>query len=104
VAQIVRSYRGCQYFARQIHTTAQELQTIPITWSFAVWGLDLLGTFKKAPRGLTHLLVTIDKLTKRIEARPLAKIGSKQVVSFAHDIIFLFGEINDFFMMTTTSG
>jgi hypothetical protein len=37
-----------------------------------------LGHFKKAPWGLTHLLVTINKFTKWIEARPLAKIDSKQ--------------------------
>jgi hypothetical protein len=47
-----------------------------------VWGLDLLRAFKKALRGLTDLLVTVDKFTKWIEARPLAKIGSKQVVNF----------------------
>jgi hypothetical protein len=39
---------------------------------------------------LTHLLVTIDKFTKRIKARPLMKIGSKQVVNFIQDIIFYF--------------
>jgi hypothetical protein len=60
-AQIMRSCWGCQYFATQIHTPAQELQTIPITWPFTVWGLDLLGPFKKAPGGLTHLLVAVDK-------------------------------------------
>jgi hypothetical protein len=63
-AQIVRSCRGCLYFARQIHGSAQELQTIPITWPFNVWGLDLLGPFKKAPGGMTHLLVTFYKFTK----------------------------------------
>jgi transposase InsO family protein len=41
---------------------AQALQTIPITWSFAVWGLDLVGPLQKAPGGYTHLLVAIDKL------------------------------------------
>jgi hypothetical protein len=86
----VRSCRGCQYFVRQTHIPAQELQTIPITWSFAVWGLDLLGPFKKALGGLTHLHVTIDKFTKGIKARPLAKIGSNQALSFIQDIIFLF--------------
>jgi hypothetical protein len=55
-AQIVRSYRGCQYFTRQIHVTTQELQTIPFTWLFTVWGLDLLGPFKKVPEALTHML------------------------------------------------
>jgi hypothetical protein len=53
-----------------------------------------LGPLKKVPGGLTHLLVTVDKFTKWIEARPLAKIGSKQVVSFRQDIIFFFGVPN----------
>jgi transposase InsO family protein len=59
-----------------------------------VWGLDLLGPFKKAPTGFTHLLIVIDEFTKWIEARPLAKIGSKQEVSFIQDIIFCFGVPN----------
>jgi hypothetical protein len=37
---------------------------IPITWHFAIWRLDLLGPFKKAPEGLTHLLIMADKFTK----------------------------------------
>jgi ribonuclease HI len=41
--RIVRSYRGCQFYAKQMHLPAQALQTIPITWPFAVWGLDLVG-------------------------------------------------------------
>jgi hypothetical protein len=92
--QIMRPCRGCQYFMRQIHALTQELQTIPITWPFTVWDLDLLGPFKKAPGDLTHLLVVIDKFTKCIEVRPLAKIGSKQAVNFIQDIIFCFGVPN----------
>jgi hypothetical protein len=41
--RIVRSRQGCQFYARQTHLAAQVLQTIPITWPFAVWGLDLIG-------------------------------------------------------------
>jgi IS30 family transposase len=59
-----------------------------------MWGLDLLGPFKKAPGGITHLLVMVNKFTKWIEARPSAKIGSKQVVSFVQDIVFRFGVPN----------
>jgi hypothetical protein len=51
---------------------------------------NLLGLFKKAPGGLTHLLVVIDKFTKWVEVKPLAKISSKQAVDFIHDIIFHF--------------
>jgi IS30 family transposase len=63
---------------------------IPITWPFVLWGLDLLGAFKKAPGGLTHLLITIDKFIKWVEAKPLVKIGSKQAIDFIQDIIFHF--------------
>jgi hypothetical protein len=65
--RIVRSCQGCQFYARQTHLLAQALQTIPITWSFAVWGLDLVGPLQKAPGGFTHLLVTIDKFSKWIK-------------------------------------
>ncbi|XP_015698292.1 uncharacterized protein LOC102719918 [Oryza brachyantha] len=58
------------------HVPAQELQTIPISWSFAVWGLDIVGPFKQAPGGFTHLFVAIDKFTKWIEAKLVATIDS----------------------------
>jgi hypothetical protein len=61
---------------------------IPITWSFAVWGLDLLGPFKKTPGGLAQLLVAVDKFTKWVEVKPMAKIGSMLAVDFSEDIIF----------------
>jgi ribonuclease HI len=65
--RIVRSCKGCQFYARQTHLPAQALQTIPITWSFAVWGLDLVGPLEKAPGGFSHLLVAIDKFSKWID-------------------------------------
>jgi transposase InsO family protein len=70
------------------------LQTIPITWPFAVWGLDLVGPLKKTTRGFTHLLVAIDKFSKWIEARPFTSIRSKQVVLFFTNIIPRFGVPN----------
>jgi ribonuclease HI len=65
--RIVRTCQGCQFYARQTHLPAQALQTIPITWLFAMWGLDLVGPLQKAPGGYTHLLVAIDKFSKWIE-------------------------------------
>jgi hypothetical protein len=75
--RIVRTCQGCQFYARQTHLPAQALQTIPITWSFAVWGLDLVRPLQKAPGGYTHLLVAIDKFSKWIEVRPLNSIRSE---------------------------
>jgi hypothetical protein len=65
--RIVRSCRGCQFYEKQTHLPAQAFQAIPITWPFAVWGLDLVGPLQKAPGGFTHLLVAIDKFSKWIE-------------------------------------
>jgi hypothetical protein len=67
---------------------------IPITWPFAVWGLDLVGPLQKAPGGFTHLLVAIDKFSKWIEVRPLNSIRSEQAVAFFTNIIHRFGVPN----------
>jgi hypothetical protein len=92
--RIVRTCQGCQFYARQTHLSAQALQTIPITWSFAVWGLDLVGPLQKAPRGFTHLLVATNKFSKWIEVRPLNSIRSEQAVAFFTNIIHRFGVPN----------
>jgi transposase InsO family protein len=91
--RIVRTCQGCQFYARQTHLPAQALQTIPITWSFVVWGLDLVGSLQKAPGGYTHLLI-IDKFSKWIEVRPLNSIRSEQTVAFFTNIIHRFGVPN----------
>jgi hypothetical protein len=62
-------------------------------WPFVVWCLVLLGPLKMH-EGFTHLLVMVDKFTKWIEARPLAKISFKQVVSFVQDSVLCFGVSN----------
>jgi ribonuclease HI len=92
--RIVCSCQGCQFYARQTHLPAQTLQRIPITWSFAVLGLDLVGPLQKAPGGFKHLLVAIDKFSKWIEVRPLTSIGSEQAVALFTNIIHRFGVPN----------
>jgi len=89
--EIVRTCEGCQFYARQTHLPAHALQTIPITWPFAVWELDLVEPLQRAPGGYTHLLVAVDKFSKWIEARPIAKIKSEQAVQFFTDIVYRFG-------------
>jgi hypothetical protein len=76
------------------HLPAQALQTIPITWSFAVWGLVLVGPLQKALGGFSHQLVAIDKFSKWIEVRPLTSIRSEQAVVFFTNIIHRFGVPN----------
>jgi hypothetical protein len=70
----VKSCNGCQRFSKQRHTPAAALKTIPLIWLFTVWGIDLVGPFKTAPGGLTHLLVAVEKFTKWIEAKPIKRL------------------------------
>lgn len=62
-----------------------------MTWPFATWGLDIVGPFKKAPGGFTHLFVAIDKFTKWVEAEAVTKTTSQKVVKFLQNIFIRFG-------------
>src|SRR3954470_14391751 len=67
------------------------LKTIPITWPFPVWGMDMVGPFKKAPSGYTHLLVAVDKFTKWVEAKPVRKCDGKTATKFLRELIYRYG-------------
>jgi hypothetical protein len=67
---------------------------IPVTWPFAVWGLDIVGPLRKVSRGYTHLLVAIDKFSKWVEVRPITNLKAEQAVSFFTNIIHRFGVAN----------
>jgi transposase InsO family protein len=93
-SEIVRTCEGCQFDAHKANLPAHALQTIPVTWPFAVWGLDIVGPLKKAPGGYTHLLVAIDKVSKWVEVRPIMNLRAEQAVTFFTDIIHRFGVPN----------
>jgi transposase InsO family protein len=93
-SEIVRTYERCQFYARKSNLLAHVLQTIPITWPFAVWGLDIVGPLRKAPGGFTHLLIAIDKFSKWVEVRPITKLRAEQAITFFTDIIYRFGVPN----------
>jgi IS30 family transposase len=91
---LVKRCKGCQVFAKQQHLPAQVLRTIPPSWPFAMWGLDAVGPFRTAPGGYKHILVPVDKFTKWIEVRPVAKVTSEEAVKFIGDIKHHFGVPN----------
>nr|BBF89922.1 putative GAG-POL precursor, RIRE2 [Oryza sativa f. spontanea] len=91
---LVRRCKACQFHAKQIHQPAQALQVIPLSWPFAVWGLDILGPFKRAPGGFEYLYVAIDKFTKWPEAYPVVKIDKHSALKFIKGITARFGVPN----------
>jgi hypothetical protein len=59
-----------------------------------MWVLDTVGPFRTAPGGYKHILVAVDKFTKWIEVRPVAKVASEEAVKFIGDIKHRFGVSN----------
>jgi hypothetical protein len=59
-----------------------------------MWGLDVVGSFRAAPGSYKHILVAVDKFTKWIEIRPVAKVTSEEVANFIRDITHRFGVPN----------
>ena len=45
---LVTKCEECQFHSKNLHQLAQALQTIPLSWPFSVWGLDILGPFPRA--------------------------------------------------------
>jgi hypothetical protein len=80
--EVVCTCEGCQFYASKTNPPAHTLQTIPVTWSFAMRGLDIVGPLRKAHGGYTHLLVAVDKFSKWIEALPITNLRAEQAVSF----------------------
>jgi hypothetical protein len=91
---LIKRCKGCQFFAKQQHLPAQVLRTIPPSWPFTKWGLDAVGPFHTALGGYKHILVSVDKFTKWIEVRPVAKVTPEEVVKFIGDIKHRFGVPN----------
>jgi transposase InsO family protein len=96
VAEMVKRCEACQSYAKQIHQPAQKLQTIPLTWPFAVWGLDILGPFPRAQGGYRYLYIAIDKFTKwvEVELELVCTIPARSVVKFIHGLVCRFGVPN----------
>ena len=51
----------------------------------------MVGPFKTARGGMTHLLVAMDKFTKWIEAKPIKKLNGLTAVTFIADITTRYG-------------
>ncbi|XP_072087916.1 uncharacterized protein [Arachis hypogaea] len=88
----VRTCDQCQKHAPIINIPAEHLHQFIISWPFNKWGIDILGLFPTAPRQMKYLVVAIDYFSKWIEAQPLARITSSQMISFVWKyIIYRFG-------------
>jgi len=45
------------------------------TWSFAIWGIDLIGKLSRGQGGAKYTIVAVDYFTKWMEVEPLSKVS-----------------------------
>jgi hypothetical protein len=89
--KLVRMCQGCQYFAKQQHVPAYKLVTIPPTWPFACWGLDMIRPLPTMPGGFNRVLVAIDMFTKWIEVKPVTYPKADRVLDFLDELVHRYG-------------
>jgi IS30 family transposase len=63
--------------------------------AFSTWELDLVGPFKKAKGGFTHIFIAVDKFTKWVEVKSTASITAAKAVEFIREIMYMFGVPNN---------
>ena len=78
----VKKCDRCQRHAPIVRQPPEMLTSVNSPIPFAMWGMDILGPFPMATGQRKFLIVAIDYFTKWIEAKPLAKITTKQVAQF----------------------
>jgi hypothetical protein len=89
--ELVRRCQGCQYFTQKQHVPAYRLVTIPPTWPFACWGLDVIGPLPTKLGGFNRVLVAIDKFTKWIKVKPVTCPKADRVLDFLDELVHRYG-------------
>ena len=90
--EYVKKCDQCQRFVPNIHQPGGVLNPLSSPWSFAQWGLDIIGPFPKAAGNKRYMLVSTDYFTKWVEAEPLANIRDADAKKFIwRNIVIRFG-------------
>jgi hypothetical protein len=55
----------------------------------------LVGLFKKAKCGFTHIFIVVDKFTKWIKVKPAASFTTAKAVEFIREIMYKFSVPNN---------
>ena len=87
-ADYVKKCDPCQRMSPILKSPAQDLISISTPWSFAQWGIGIVGPFPTAPTQKKLLLVATDYFSKWIEADAYASIKDIDVTRFIWRNIF----------------
>ena len=82
LCRVHQKYKSCQESGHLIHLPPHELQSIHLSWSFPLLGMDIVRPSPSTPGQCWFLLVAVGYFTKWIEEEPLTKITTKKVHGF----------------------
>ncbi|GKC52883.1 reverse transcriptase domain-containing protein [Tanacetum coccineum] len=92
VKEEIQKCDSCQIHALVPKFPKALMTSIMALWPFYQWGMDILGPLPNASGRVKFVIVAIDYFTKWIEAKPLARVTSKEVKRFVWDnIVCRFG-------------
>jgi len=85
--------QGCQKFGNIQRAPASAMNPIIKPWSFRGWVIDLIGQiYPPSSKGHKYILVATDYFTKWVEAIPLKKVTSANMIDFVKEhIVYRFG-------------
>ena len=72
----------CQRFSNIPRSYPEKLTSMTSPWSFAVWGIYLIGPMPIARPTFKYAVVVVNYFTKWAEAKSLSTISSKNVQKF----------------------
>ncbi|XP_019416369.1 PREDICTED: uncharacterized protein LOC109327656 [Lupinus angustifolius] len=79
----VKKCHKCQIYADNINAPPNPLNVLTSPWPFSMWGMDVIRPIElKASNGHRFILVTIDYITKWVEANSYASVTQKEVLRF----------------------
>ena len=88
----IRKCDPCQRMSPILRSPVQDLISISSLWSFAQWGIDIVGPLPTAPAQKKLLRVATDYFNKWIEADAFASIKDRDVTRFIwKNIVCWFG-------------
>jgi len=95
--------QGCQKFGNIQRAHASAMNPIIKPWPFRRWAIDLIGQiYLPSSKGHKFILVATDYFTKWVEAIPLKKVTSANMIDFVKEhIVYRFGIPQ---MITTDEG
>ena len=88
----VKKCDQCQWYAPIPCMPSEVLNPIMSPWSFALWGMDIVGLLPIAAMKKKFLLIATDYFSKWVEAEAYASIKDKDVSRFVwKNIVCQFG-------------